>query len=56
MTRFISEMGDTEVMYNLLLEGKALFQGYLNTTPPKDGRIKKAGFCAINSKRKIVSD
>lgn len=31
--------------------GRALFHGYLDTRVPKDGRIKKAGYCALRSKR-----
>ncbi|XP_004921859.1 complex I intermediate-associated protein 30, mitochondrial [Bombyx mori] len=30
--------------------GRALFHGYLDTRVPKDGRIKKAGYCAMRSK------
>lgn len=31
--------------------GRALFHGYLDTRVPKDGRVKKAGYCAFRSKR-----
>ncbi|XP_063627900.1 complex I intermediate-associated protein 30, mitochondrial [Cydia splendana] len=31
--------------------GRALFHGYLDTRVPKDGRIKKAGYCALRSQR-----
>jgi NADH dehydrogenase [ubiquinone] 1 alpha subcomplex assembly factor 1 len=35
--------------------GKALFQGYINTTAPKDGRVKKAGYASMKSVRKMKS-
>ncbi|XP_023940002.1 complex I intermediate-associated protein 30, mitochondrial [Bicyclus anynana] len=31
--------------------GRALFHGYLDTRVPKDGRVKKAGYCALRSQR-----
>ncbi|XP_045776671.1 complex I intermediate-associated protein 30, mitochondrial [Maniola jurtina] len=31
--------------------GRALFHGYLDTRVPKDGRIKRAGYCAMRSQR-----
>lgn len=31
--------------------GRALFHGHLDLRVPKDGRIKKAGYCAMRSKR-----
>jgi len=30
--------------------GKGLFQGFVNTTPPKDGRVKYSGYCVMKSK------
>jgi len=35
--------------------GKALFHGFVNTTPPKDGRVKYGGFCVMKSKRPMKS-
>ncbi|OXA60119.1 complex I intermediate-associated protein 30, mitochondrial [Folsomia candida] len=29
--------------------GKGLFQGFVNTRPPKDGRVKYAGYCIMKS-------
>lgn len=34
--------------------GKGLFHGFVNTTPPKDGRIKYAGYCSMKSIRPVV--
>lgn len=36
--------------------GRALFHGYLDVRVPKDGRIKKAGYCSMRSKRIRVSN
>ncbi|CAL8111638.1 unnamed protein product [Orchesella dallaii] len=35
--------------------GKGLFHGFVNTTAPKDGRVKNAGFCAMASERPMMS-
>jgi hypothetical protein len=35
--------------------GKGLFMGTLNTQVPKDGRIKKAGYCNMRSMRPRVN-
>lgn len=36
--------------------GRALFHGCLDVRVPKDGRIKKAGYCSMRSKRIRVSN
>lgn len=36
--------------------GRARFHGHLDVQVPKDGRIKKAGYCAFRSKRVRVSN
>jgi len=35
--------------------GKGLFQGFVNTRPPKDGRVKYAGYCIMRSNDLVKS-
>ncbi|CAH0690096.1 unnamed protein product [Spodoptera exigua] len=43
--------GFSKCSFEMSSAGRGLFHGYLDTRVPKDGRIKKAGYCAMRSKR-----
>ncbi|KAF9823866.1 hypothetical protein SFRURICE_013403 [Spodoptera frugiperda] len=43
--------GFSKCSFDMSSAGRGLFHGYLDTRVPKDGRIKKAGYCAMRSKR-----
>ncbi|XP_059053324.1 complex I intermediate-associated protein 30, mitochondrial [Achroia grisella] len=43
--------GYSQCSLNMSSAGRALFHGHLDLRVPKDGRIKKAGYCAMRSKR-----
>jgi len=47
--------GYSKTKFELTPTGHGLFHGYVNTTLPKDGVTKKAGYCAIKSPRKVKS-
>lgn len=47
--------GYSSCAFDMSPAGRGLFHGYLDTRTPKDGRIKKSGYCAIRSKRVRVS-
>jgi len=47
--------GFSSCKFELNSNGKALFSGVLDSKLPKDGKIKKAGYCNIKSMRARVS-
>ncbi|CAG7730372.1 unnamed protein product [Allacma fusca] len=49
------EQGFSKCQLTTSPAGKALFQGFISTTVPKDGRVKKAGYANMKCDRKMKS-
>lgn len=47
--------GNSVSTFDIGNAGRAIFHGNLDCRVPKDGKIKRAGYCAIRSKRVRVS-
>ena len=47
--------GQSQADFALSRNKTGIFQGNLNTTPPKDGIIKQSGYCNIRSPANFVS-
>lgn len=43
--------GDSRAKFEISRSGHALFHGVLNESVPKDGKIKRAGYCNVKSMR-----
>lgn len=55
-SRYFNVIQDGSLIYFLPSSlGKGLFQGFVNTRPPKDGRVKYAGYCIMKSNDIVVS-
>lgn len=47
--------GYSKCSFDMSEAGRGLFHGHLDVRVPKDGKIKKSGYCAIRSKRVMKS-
>lgn len=47
--------GNSVSTFEIGKAGRGIFHGNLDCRVPKDGKIKRAGYCAIRSKRVRVS-